>query len=173
MATTFELIQAYTVGGAGQANIDFTSIPSTFTDLCLVVSLRTNRSSPDTEDSAKLTFNNSTTNYSSRWIRGSGTGATSSTGGTDAIFPIQANAGGSTASTFNNASIYIPNYRGSTYKSVSIDTVQENNATAAFMNLSAGLWSDTSAITSVKLTPNVGTAFVQYSTAYLYGVKNA
>jgi hypothetical protein len=47
----------------------------------------------------------------------------------------------------------------------------ENNATLSLMNLAAGLWSNTSAITSIKITA-VGT-FEQYSTATLYGIKNS
>jgi hypothetical protein len=47
--------------------------------------------------------------------------------------------------------MYIPNYAGSSNKSVSIDAVTENNATAAEANLVAGLWSSTAAITSITL----------------------
>jgi hypothetical protein len=67
---------------------------------------------------------------------------------------------------FSNNSVYIPNYAGSNFKSYSIDTVQERNDGYCFMNLAAGLWSDTSAITTIKLTPNTN-SFLQYSTAYL------
>jgi hypothetical protein len=79
----------------------------------------------------------------------------------------------STASTFSNAELYIPNYAGSNNKSSSVDGVSENNATASNMALTANLWSDTAAITSIKLTPAGGGNFVQYSTAYLYGISNA
>ena len=68
---------------------------------------------------------------------------------------------------------YIHNYAGSTNKSVSVDAVGEANATYAEMDLLAGLWSNTDAITSVSIKPNIGSNFVIYSTAYLYGVKNA
>jgi hypothetical protein len=53
------------------------------------------------------------------------------------------------------------------------DAVTENNGTTAFAKLSAGLWSDSAAITSVKLISQTGNNFVQYSTAYLYGISNA
>jgi hypothetical protein len=79
---------------------------------------------------------------------------------------------GATASTFNNADLYIPNYAGSNNKSFSIDSVSENNGTAAVASLFAGLWSQTAAITSITLTSRNGN-FDQYSTAYLYGVNNA
>ena len=78
---------------------------------------------------------------------------------------------GATASTFGNAEIYIPNYASSNNKSVSADFVSETNAADAIFGLTAGLWANTSAITSIKLTP--AAAFAQYSTATLYGIKNS
>jgi hypothetical protein len=74
---------------------------------------------------------------------------------------------------FGNNIIYIPNYASSNYKSLSVDAVPEENGTQTYMILSAGLWSSSSAITSLKLVPNIGPNFVQYSTAYLYGISNA
>lgn len=77
-----------------------------------------------------------------------------------------------TANTFNNLSLLVSNYAGSTNKSVSVDSVTENNATNAFANITTGLWSNTSAITSLKLdgTANSG-VFAQYSTASLYKIS--
>jgi hypothetical protein len=77
-----------------------------------------------------------------------------------------------TANTFGNTDIYIPNYAGSANKSVSVDTVEENNGTTARALLGAILWSNTAAITALGLTPVSG-SFVQYSTATLYGIKNS
>jgi hypothetical protein len=93
---------------------------------------------------------------------------------TDTVIFANANANSSTASTFGNFQMYIPNYAGSSNKSVSIDAVTENNATAAEANLVAGLWSSTAAITSITLY-NYGsvTNFMQHSTATLYGIKNS
>ena len=48
----------------------------------------------------------------------------------------------------------------------------ENNATYAFLPLSAVLLANTAAVTSIKLVPFSGT-WVQYTTAYLYGIKNS
>jgi len=47
-----------------------------------------------------------------------------------------------------------------------------HNATAAIAVLGAGLWSNTAAITSITLFPENGTAWVQHSSATLYGIKN-
>ena len=76
-----------------------------------------------------------------------------------------------TANTFGNGDIYITNYASSNTKTVSIDGVTENNATGSFAILSTGSWT-TTAITSIKLESDGGT-IAQYSTAYLYGIKNS
>jgi hypothetical protein len=39
--------------------------------------------------------------------------------------------------------------------------------------MSAALWAQTSAITSISLSLQAASNFVQHSTAYLYGVSNA
>ena len=168
---TYTLISSVTVGSGGAANIEFTSIPATYTDLVMKISLRS------TEDFtlSKVQFNNdtNTANYSQRRLYGSGSTATSDTNtALGYLSPVGSTKSSYTASTFSNVEIYIPNYAGSTNKSVSIDAVTENNATESFATFTAGLWSQTSAITSIKLLPN-STTFVQYSTAYLYGISNA
>ena len=43
MATTYTLISSVTVGSGGAASIEFTSIPSTYTDLVLKLSARSSR----------------------------------------------------------------------------------------------------------------------------------
>ena len=167
MANTFVKIASVTVGSGGAANIDFTSIPSTYTDLVLYHSLR----SDNTDDYCGLQFNSSSSSFSSRSVQGNGSAATSATR-SDNLFVGTVVQSTLTSNTFSNGSIYIPNYAGSAYKSFSYDAVQENNATSALSELFAGLWSNTAAITSVKLVKASGN-FVQYSTATLYGIKSS
>jgi len=171
MATTYEAIATTTVGSGGAANIEFTSIPGTYTDLCILLSAR---QSGTGASNSRLTFNNNTTSYSSRQLYGTGSTAGSDTGSgiSTAILAGFSTENNNTASTFSNHQIYVPNYTSSNNKSVSIDAVQETNASTAYMNIVAGLWSNASAITSVKLTPETG-SWVQYSTATLYGIKNS
>ena len=170
MANTFELISAVTVGSGGASSIDFTSIPSTYTDLSVLL---TGRSS-DTAfvgRTLEMTFNGSTSGRSSRRLLGSGSAASSASFASN-MFAGNIASSTATSSTFGSNSIYIPNYAGSNNKSYSADGTMENNATESYMSLWAGLWSNTAAITSISLFCDVGN-FVQHSTAYLYGVKNA
>jgi hypothetical protein len=71
-----------------------------------------------------------------------------------------------TANTFGNLQFTVPNYSGSANKSFTVDVVSENNATTAFQQLFAGLWSNTAAITQVTFSL---ANFAQHSTAYVYG----
>jgi hypothetical protein len=89
-----------------------------------------------------------------------------------ADFALINNQSGSTANTFASGEIYIPNYAGSTNKSISADTAGEANTTVAYAQISAELWSNTSAITSITIYSNVGN-LAQYTTATLYGIKKA
>jgi hypothetical protein len=166
---TLVKIQTVTVGSGGASSIDFTSIPQTYTDLCVVLSARGTNAGTGAND-GHLTFNSSSTGYSSRLLYGTG-GATgsASNSGSYMYWVGGAVSGGLTANTFGNSSIYIPNYTSSNYKSVSFDGVNENNGSYGTQLMTAGLWSSTSAITSISLSLDYNN-FAQYSTATLYGV---
>ena len=173
MANTFELISSVTVGSGGAASIDFTSIPATFTDLCIELSLRNNQS--NYKDTMNVKFNSSSSGYSERLLYGDGGTGSASRSAQSSFIWVYSDGATATSNTFGNFSLYIPNYAGSNYKSVSVDGVTEANEsiTGRWISvLNAGLWSNTSAITSINITTNTG-LFDQYSTAYLYGVKNA
>ena len=172
MPNTFVKIASVTVGSGGAASIDFSSIPSTYTDLC--VKLSTRISTAANRESVKLTFNGNASNYSRKRLYGFESGAASDGASGQTFIEIGlVPAASATSNTFSNDEIYVPNYAGNTNKSVSYEVIAENNSSASYVDLmGAGLWSDTSAITSLTLTPNSG-SFVQYSTATLYGIKNS
>ena len=168
MANTYTLIASSIVGSGGVASVTFSSIPATYTNLLVKASAR--QGSAGTE--MQLTFNGSASSFSNRRLYGTGSVAASDTVGTAFVSNTQSNDGSFTANTFGNGEWYIPNYTSANYKSVSVDGVTENNATTALSMLTAGLWSNTAAITSITLTAQIPN-FVQYSTFYLYGIKNS
>jgi len=168
MALTYTAIATVTVGSGGAANIEFTSIPGTYTDLLIKYSARSNRN--DVGDDVKLQFNGVTTGYSNRRLYGYSTGVTSdATAGNEGGWVTASTA---TASTFGNNDIYIPNYTGSNQKSFSVDGVAENNDANSAQVLVAGLSTTTNSISSIAIIPRNGSLFAQYSTATLYGIKN-
>jgi hypothetical protein len=168
MPVTYKKIASVTVGAGGASNIQFTTIPGTYTDLIILGSFRCSRAAVDTE--AYIKFNNSTSNYSYRVLAADGTTVSSTNAST--YPPYVTNANNATASTYSSVSIYIPNYAGSNNKSLSIESTAETNATNTFMYMTAGLWANTSAITNIELYPFSGT-WNQYTTAVLYGISKS
>jgi len=172
---TFIKIASITVGSGGASSIDFTSIPSTYTDLVVKISARSSRSAFQQDDLSYRFNSDSSSVYNYIQIRGSGSAVISTNPGTLSYnYAGQINSSTSTSNTFSNVEIYIPNYAGSTKKSSSVDGVQENNQTEAYATLVTNLWSSTAAITSISLLLNItSNNFLQYSTATLYGIKNS
>jgi hypothetical protein len=170
MADTFVKIASVVVGAGGAASMAFSSIPSTYTDLCLKSSIRTNRGT-FTADLIRVDFNGSSASQTSRLIEGSSTTVGNISLSTTQV--VSATTSVSTANTFSNSELYIPNYTSSTNKSISSDSVTENNAVQGPLYLAVGLWSNTAAITSITLTNVNSATFQQYSTATLYGILKA
>lgn len=171
MPVTYKKIASVTVGAGGSASMAFTSIPSTYTDLILKVSVR--EESTNSYELAMDVNGLTTAIYNWRLLQGSGSSAisdqrTSQTIGQAGVL----SSSNSTASTFGNIEIYFPNYSGSTNKCYSVDSVGENNGTLAYARLVAGLISTTSAITSITLKLGSGD-LDQYSTAVLYGISKS
>ncbi len=147
-----------------QASIDFTSIPSGYTDLLVLVSGRAASGSPE----LLMNLNNSSANFTVRYLQGSGSGAASNN--LARTYLGELNYSTRTANTFCNISVYIPNYTGSNYKAFSAESVEENNATQAYSQLIAGLWSNTAAVNQITLYCSSSLNFAAGSTATLYGV---
>jgi hypothetical protein len=161
-------IYTQTVGSGGVASITFNNIPQTFTDLKIVISARGSRSNG--WDALGFRINGSTTGYSDRDLLGTGSAAASFNNALSGYgFVGDINAASYTASTFGNLELYIPNYTGSSNKSYIADSVVENNGTASIMELTSGLWSNTSAITSLLFSAYIAN-LVQHSTFSLYGI---
>ena len=160
MATTYVQIGSVTAG-TGVTEFNFNSIPSTYTDLKLVYSMN------GTTD-VLITFNGLSNNFSYRSIWGDGSNAYSFSG-TNAF--ITAQYPSAFGSTFSSQEMYIPNYLSSNKKSMSLDNVSEGNSATAYNVMMAYIWDNTAAITSIKL--QITTGIAQYSSAYLYGIKNS
>lgn len=149
-----------TVGAGGAASISFTGIPQTGTDLLVEVSTGPSGGN----QSVYLWLNGLNTNFSSRYLYGSGT-ATASGTRTDNVF--QGLTGSATAALGpSNGSVFIPNYAGAANKAISVNTVWELNSSVSFQWLYAGQWAQTAAITSLQFT--VVDGFTEGSTASLY-----
>jgi hypothetical protein len=168
---TYTLINSVTVGSGGAANITFTSIPGTYTDLLVKLSSRTTSNYGNAFAQVDMSLNS--TGYSNdRVLFATNSSVSSNNGGVGTTYGN--NSSIATASTFSNTDIYIPNYAGSSQKITASDGVAETNSTtAAIVSVNATLFNVTSAVTSLTLTPNSSGNFAENSTAYLYGIKNS
>jgi hypothetical protein len=171
MPNTYTLIASNTVGSGGVTSFTFSSIPSTYTDLVLNMSLRSTSATDASSSFAIVRFNSSTSNYSTRRLYAyDGTTVGSDTSaGQDTVY------GGTTGTTntFNNDLIYISNYASANNKPIYVDNVSEqNSATKYWLGLYSWLWSNSAAISSINVLADVG-SFAQYSSFYLYGISKS
>ena len=185
MANTYTLIGSTTATSG--TSLTFSSIPQTYTDLVLYISARTTYSGGGGGVSGAISFNSNTTSYTAKGILGyaatslAGDNTTTTTMGgvTGGFLRGIANSSWNSTSTnmYGNSTIYFPNYTSSAYKSFFLDGVVEDNTsggstTVNQIQMSANIWSNTAAITSITIGMEVGT-FVSPSTFYLYGIKNS
>jgi hypothetical protein len=171
---TYTLIAHTEVGSGGAANIEFTSIPATFTDLLVQFSLRTTLGPSFNFDDMGLRINGDTgSNYTRRGLR-TREGTVGSFGGTTSYIDIlSASAAGATSNTFGSGQFYIPNYASAVAKSVSSEGFSESNSsTLVTGGIVAGLWTGTAAINALRIYSLNSANLVQYSSATLYGITS-
>jgi hypothetical protein len=164
------LIETKTLGTAA-SSIEFTSIPQDGTDLLAIMSMRLNVAAVSADLIAR--FNGDTgNNYAFRRLVGrvSTVDSDAATGGND-LFLVGVQAGNtSTANTFGNGSLYIPNYTSSTGKTGLVSSVAETNGTTSDQSLIVSGWSGTAAITSILFRPFFTENILAGSTISLYKI---
>jgi len=173
-ATSFESIATTTVGSGGAADVEFTSIPATYTHLQLRAIARTNYSGGVT-DTLVIRINSDTgNNYAWHQVGGNGSSAFAQSGTTtNLIYASYIASSTSGTSVFGASIIDILDYANTNkYKTLRNLTGEDRNG-GGDLTLGSGLWQNTNAITSIKLTQGEGTSFAQYSHFALYGIKGA
>jgi hypothetical protein len=174
MPSTYTLISSNVLSSTA-SSVTFSAIPSTYTDLALRVSARTNYGA--ISDYLQIYFNGSTAaNYSDTTLWGDGASVfTLRNSNANLSEASTMSANNATANTFGSAEIYIPNYTASQNKPVGAFGVAESNTTSFSSSFGvvadASLWRDTTAITSITLdaygTYQIGSSF------YLYGISKS
>ena len=164
MASTYEPIATTTLGSAA-SSITFSSIPSTYTDFRVVLVAKGTVSGND----INMTFNSSATGYSRTYLQGNGT--TAASGRQTSTTRILVNRNGTSSTNFNLFEIDVFSYAGSTYKTCLVAGSEDENGSGITSRI-VGLWSNTSAITSLALAVGADN-FAVGTTATLYGIKSA
>jgi hypothetical protein len=163
---SFELIETVTLGSAA-ASIEFTSIPQDGTDLVLVFSLR---AALGAGNQLFIRLNSSSSASGKMLKVVDGTVSSESNAGDRAGFTPTSSY---TSNTFGSGECYISNYASSTNKSMSIDTVSENNSASVYkMSISGQSFTSTVGITAINMFIS-GDSIAQHSTASLYKITAA
>jgi len=177
--TDFESIATVTVGSGGAANVEFTSIPSTFTHLQVRYIVRNNFSGSGS-NFLEGQFNSDTgSNYAAHHLLGNGSSASAGSSSSRSTFRSGVvTTTYATPSAFSAGVIDILDYANTNkYKTVRSLGGYESNASNTengYASLISSLWQNTNAITSIKLfNGNTGYNLVQYSHFALYGIKSA
>jgi hypothetical protein len=163
---TMTLIETKTLASATTA-IEFTSIPSTFTDLSLKILLRSDQNVFFT-DNNNFTVNGTTSGYSVVALFNGANAFTAS--GASAKFSLLQGAQ-TTGNTFTAVDMYIPNYAGSTNKTFAWESATATNTTTDdfYIMMFAGLLTNTAPISSIRFNSGAGN-FSVGSTISLYGI---
>jgi hypothetical protein len=177
MPSTYTLISSNVLSSSA-ASVTFSAIPSTYTDLVVRISARTDQASTTAYLTYKL--NGGGTGLQSETYLGAGGGGTTpesgrtsnSNGGIGSGGFISLSGNSATANTFGSVEIYIPSYTASQNKPTGNFGVGETNATAIQMGITAGMWRNTAAVTTIAFSPS-GSNFLTGSSFYLYGIKNS
>ena len=175
VSSDFESISTITVGTDGAANVEFTSIPSTYTHLQIRISAQSNRGTFGS-DYNNTTLNNDTGSNYARHTLG-GDGSTAFSGGTaNGSYISGGVCGTSTGGTFGVSIIEILDYANANkYKTTRVLSGNDLNGSVGGypgeVYMLAGLWTNTNPITSIKFVPNSGTLYTQHTKFALYGIR--
>lgn len=169
---SFESISTVTVGSGGSANVEFTSIPSTYAHLQIRAIVR---KSDAGDYFTLLRFNgtgNNTFQYATHYLIGTGSAAVSGANApsvTDA-FTLVGSSSSNTSGVFSAGVIDILDYTSvNKYKTVRTLSGVDNDGSGQ-VDFTSGIWMNTSSVSSITLLPN-GTGFARYSQFALYGIK--
>lgn len=171
MAATYEPIATTTLGTASNS-ITFTSIPSIYTDLVMVIVGQMDVQ--NTYSGVWVRFNNDTaTNYSETYMYADGA-STKSTGiNTSSSDGIYLNNGFLSTSLNSMFTINLLGYSNSKYKTILAQCNRDYNGSGGIDTV-CGLWRNTAAISTIKVYfYDSGSKFVVGSTATIYGIKAA
>ena len=165
---TMTLIETITVGSGGVASMEFTGIPGDLgKDLLVLISGQVLSGGMNID--MRLN-NNTSTIYPMEKLAATEISTVGSSFNSNK-FLLQAAGNPVSWGAFSNAQVYISNYAANLHKSVSVEAVNENNASTAFVEFYAGTFESTAAITSIQLLADGGNNIGQHSTASLYSIS--
>jgi len=177
MPATYEPIATVTANGTTNP-ISFTSIPSTFDDLRIVISARANQGTTGGYSNAAWRYNGSSSTYSNNYFTANGTSASAATytGMTYCFIPDVPYSG--STGNYNLITIDIFEYKNTLQYKHALTTMSYDRGSSGQLSRSIQMWRQTTAITSIAIDVDAfggvsGRAFTAGSTFTLYGIKKA
>jgi hypothetical protein len=170
---SYESIATVTVGSGGAANVEFTSIPSTYTHLQIRAISRSTASTTNT--GVKATFNSASTNYYAlHQLYGDGSSAIAGANPASSYIVTGHQTGASASSNiFGTMVMDVLDY-ANTNKNKTVRTFTGYDANGSGLILfRSSLWMNTNAITSISFSSEAAGNIAQYSHFALYGIKGA
>ena len=173
----FESISTVTLSSSA-TSMEFSSIPNTYKHLQIRWLVRSTTGGT-AQDEVQLRMGNGSIdtagNYSYSFIYGNGGSAVGSyqdnQGQIRAGFAPRASA---TANAFGVAIVDVLDYANvNKYKSIRSIAGADLNDTNGLASFCTGGWRSTSAVTNIRITPESGNSFPQYSQFALYGILGA
>jgi len=166
MPATYEPIATTTLGSAA-SSITFSSIPSTYTDLRLVIV-----GQGSGNGYYAFRFNGVSTNtYNATYLVGNGSAVSSARLGAYSS-GIMHYSGFIPTTQWSMATLDVFSYAGSTNKTCLSDYSADTNGSGS-KELGVTLWSNTSAITSITIRTDSAAQYAVGTTATLYGILRA
>jgi hypothetical protein len=170
MPKGMQAIYTQTVGAIPASSVIFNNIPQTYTDLYVLVSAR-DTGGGNIGAAGNMNITSVASTSSNIVLRNLGGSNTFGSGIGFAGPYSYINGAGTTASTFSNASFYLPNYTSNRFKQIIVDTaIESNSASIDSMNFTVASCTRVNhPITRIVFTPGA-TAFAQHSTFTIYGI---
>jgi hypothetical protein len=164
--------------GNSASSFVFNNIPQNYTDLKVVMSLRSPATGTVYTGVGVLfneTYNSALYSHTGIGTDGSGSPAyfsTRTSSANDSFPSMHCSATSATSNTFSQVDLYIPNYSSALFKQYTSESIIENNATNAYgyvAYLATGLYRSTAPITSIRIANS--TAYSGNSTVTIYGIS--
>lgn len=162
-------IATYNVGAGGTTYFNWHTIPQNYTDLMLLISIRSSGNIGNRPIGVYFNFTGypGPTNHQ----YGTGTGTGTSVTSLSAFMAFGAvNDTAHTSGIFSSHKIYIPNYTSTTFKQVMFESVAENNGAASTQQFGTNLWKQNYPVTSMQFDLS-GDTMLQHSSFTLYGIS--
>jgi hypothetical protein len=176
VTTGFVSISTVTVGAGGSSEINFTNIPQVYKHLQIRAITRSTRSENSDGPLFRLGAGSIDTgsNYSWHFLKGDGSAASSNGFATQSTLVLgDMPAANRTSGIFGAFVIDILDYQNTNkYKTTRALNGYDSNG-AGDIRFVSGSWRSTSAVDTIRIYPEVGPNFAQYSQFALYGIQGA